>query len=48
VGPSDTALTIGDTYNNQPAYHEILFDLYNSKNEKIDLTLQQKVDIINS
>ena len=48
VGPSDTALTIGDTYSNQPAYHEILFDLYNSKNEKIDLTLQQKVDIINS
>lgn len=48
VGPSDTALTIGDTYNDQPTYHEILFDLYNSKNEKIDLTMQQKTGIINS
>ena len=48
VGPSDTALTIGDTFNGEDAYHEILFDLYNSKNEKIDLTLNQKSDIINS
>ncbi len=48
VGPSDTALTIGDTYNNKPAYHEILFDLYNAKNEKIELTSEQKNVIITS
>ena len=53
VGPSDTALTVGDIYTNSennevPAYHEILFDLYNSKNERIDLTPEQKNVIINA
>lgn len=41
VGPADTALTIGDKN-----YLEIGFDLFNSKNEKIDLTLNQKNAII--
>lgn len=41
VGPADTALTIGDE-----DYLEIGFDLFNSKNEKIDLTLNQKNAII--
>lgn len=48
VGPSDTALTIGDTYNGKPAYHEILFNLYNAKNEPIELTREQKNVIITS
>ena len=41
VGPGDTALTIGDE-----DYLEIGFELFNSKNEKIDLTSEQKNDII--
>lgn len=48
VGPSDTALTIGDTYDGKPAYHEILFNLYNAKNEPIELTREQKNVIITS
>ena len=43
VGPGDTALTIGDSN-----YLEIGFDLFNSKNEKIELTLNQKNAIINA
>ena len=41
VGPADTALTIGDEN-----YLEIGFDLYNSKDEKVDLTEGQKNAII--
>lgn len=43
VGPPDTAITLNDEY-----YREIIFELYDSKNEKIDLTDDQKNDIINS
>ena len=43
VGPPDTAITLNDT-----RYREIIFELYDSKNEKIDLTDDQKNGIINS
>ena len=47
VGPADTALTIGEaTSDNRAIYNEIVFDLFNSKNEKIELTPQQKNAII--
>ena len=46
VGPPDTALTIGEKHGDKYKYHEIVFDLFNSKNEKIDLTLKQKNAII--
>ena len=43
VGPADSALTIGDQN-----YLEIGFELFNSKDEKIDLTNEQKLAIINA
>lgn len=47
VGPADTALTIGEaTSDDRAIYNEIVFDLFNSKNEKIELTPQQKNAII--
>jgi len=48
TGPAQTALTIGeqDEMTRQAAFYEIVFDLFNSKNEKIELTNQQKNDII--
>ena len=47
IGPQEPVLTVGQKVNGVPGYREILFNLYDANNEVVELTSEQKNDIIN-